>query len=363
MKRLVSLMKGKESFAIVLVMTMMSIGGATGVFANPVVALMPMGIVLAKGLGYDEVVGFGMIYLGAYAGFNVGWANIFTVGLAHQIAELPMFSGMAVRVLFHILYLSLAAFFVMKYAKMIKKDPTKSMTYDKQGTEIEKDDNLNKDEVFGIKQKMVSLVTIISFGTIIYGSLKMGWSMNDFSVVFLIMGVASGIVGGLGMNGTANSFVKGCSGMAYAALIVGMARAISVVIQNGQIMDTLIYYISKPIVEVGPIIGANLMFLANIVINFFIPSGSGQAVTVMPIMVPIADLTGITRQVATQAFQFGDGFTNSVFPTSGTLMACLGLAKLPYDRYFKWLKWFFLIQFLFSIVSITILQLIQWGPL
>ena len=131
---------------------------------------------------------------------------------------------------------------------------------------------------------------------------------------------------------------------------------------DGKIMDTLVYWLSAPISLVGPVLGANLMLFANIIINFFIPSGSGQAVTVMPIMVPIADLTGITRQVATQAFQFGDGFTNCIIPTSGTLMGCLGIAKISYEKYVGWFTKFLVVQLILSAVAITVLQIMKWGP-
>lgn len=362
LSKLITRLKGKESIAIIIVMTLMSIGGATGAFANPVVALMPIGIILAKGLGYDPVVGFGMIYLGAYAGFNTGFANVFTVGIAHEIAELPMFSGMGVRIGLHILYLALSAFFVLKYAKRIKEDPTRSISDDGVGMIDSEQVGNNVDEEFTLQHKLASLITFISIASIIYGSLKLGWGIGDYSVIFLIMGIASGIVCGLGPDRIAKAFVEGCSGMATAALVIGMARGISVVMTEGNIIDTLIHYISQPISSVGPVIGANMMYISNILINFFIPSGSGQAVTVMPIMVPIADLTGITRQVATQAFQFGDGFSNCIFPTAGTLMACLGLAKIPYEKYIKWLWKFFLIQFIIGIVSITLLQIVMWGP-
>ena len=117
-----------------------------------------------------------------------------------------------------------------------------------------------------------------------------------------------------------------------------------------------------PIAQAGPVLGANLMLAANIIINFFIPSGSGQAVTVMPIMVPLADLTGITRQVATQAFQFGDGFTNCIIPTAGVVMGCLGIANISYEKYVGWFWPFLVTQLGLAFVAITILQIMKWGP-
>ena len=362
--KVVKNLKGKELTAVAIVMTIMSIGGATGVFANPVVALIPIGLMLSKALGYDEVVGFGMIYLGAYAGFNVGWGNVFTVGIAHDIAQLPMFSGMGVRVFFHIANLILTFGFLAMYIKRIKADPTQSLTYngEKVKEEIDATKHKEEEESLSLRQSLCLVIALVSFAAIIYGSINLKWSFNEYSVVFIMMAVFSGIIGGLGVSGTAEAFVKGCGTMVYAAFVVGMARAISVVMIDGKIMDTLVYWMSAPISLVGPVLGANLMLLANIVINFFIPSGSGQAVTVMPIMVPIADLTGITRQVATQAFQFGDGFTNCIIPTSGTLMGCLGIAKISYEKYVGWFTKFLVVQLILSAVAITVLQIMKWGP-
>ncbi|MGL5512850.1 MAG: YfcC family protein, partial [Sporomusa sp.] len=325
LSKVVKNLAGKELYAVAIVMTIMSIGGATGALANPVVALIPMGVMLSRSLGYDEVVGFGMIYLGAYAGFNVGWANVFTVGLAHDIAQLPLFSGMEVRVFFHIISLILTFILVAMYCKKIKADPTKSLTYSPEKA-LEQQSaaaDTTADEQLTWRHVVCLLIVVFGFAAIVYGSIELKWGISHYSVVFLMMSVLSGLFGNLGINGTCQAFVKGCGNMVYAAFIIGMARGISVAMTDGKIIDTFVYYLSLPIAQMGPVLGANMMLLANIIINFFIPSGSGQAVTVMPIMVPLADLTGITRQVATQAFQFGDGFTNCIIPTAGTLMGCL----------------------------------------
>ncbi len=362
LSKVVKGLKGREIYAVGIVMAIMSIGGATGVFANTVVALKPIGLMLSKALGYDEVVGFGMIYLGSYAGFNVGWGNVFTVGIAHSIAELPMFSGMAVRVLFHIVNLAMSIGFVALYIKKIKADPTQSLTYSPDKIDDEDTAVHSKDEKLTTRQMICLLIAVVSFAAIIYGSINLKWGIQHYSVVFIMMAVFSGLVGGLGVTGTANAFVKGCGTMVYAGFVIGMARAISVVMTDGKIIDTIVNWLAMPIAQAGPVLGANMMLAANIIINFFIPSGSGQAVTVMPIMVPLADLTGITRQVATQAFQFGDGFTNCIIPTAGVVMGCLGIAKISYEKYVGWFWPFLATQVVLAFIAITILQIMKWGP-
>ena len=363
-QRIISRVEGKEVWAIFAVMFLMSMGGATGALANTTLALLPLGMLLARGLGFDNAVGLGMIYLGAYAGFNVGWGNVFTVGIAHGIAELPEFSGFKARVLFHAVNLMLSFWLVAKYARSIKADPYKSLCYE---------DGMSLDEIYGggdqgveierlqLKHYVCAAITVLGFGAIIYGSLSWGWGVPQYSATFIAMAILGGLCGGLGVNGTAQDFIKGCSTMVAGAFVIGIARAISVVMSDGKIIDSVVYYLSQAISSFGPVIGANVMFYANILINFFIPSGSGQAVAVMPLMVPLADLTGITRQVAVQAFQFGDGFSNCIFPTAGVLMSSLAMTKISYGRYVKWFLPVLIAQTVLATVALTVLQMMGWN--
>lgn len=367
-KRLVVKLNGKEWLAIFAVMFVMSIGGATGVFGNPTIAIIPIGMMLSRAMGYDDTLGFAMIFFGAFSGFNVGWANVVTIGIAQEIAGIPILSGFGVRVIFHIVNFALCYGFVLLYLKNIKNTPTKSLNYEPglntseymglaAGIQHEGDSKLDKGNIASI------LVMVIGFSCIIYCSIKYNWGIQDYSAVFLIMSILIGLFNGFGINGTAKEFVKGCQKMISAAFIVGIARSIAVVMTNGQIIDTVVNALVVPIDKFGPVLGANFMLLANIIINFFISSGSGQATTVMPIMTPIAQLTGVSRQIAVQAFQFGDGFTNCIIPTVGSLMGGLGLAKIPYNKYLKWFTPLLVVQLILSFMAITILQIMQWGPM
>lgn len=362
MTKVVKGLKGRELFGVFIVMGLLSMMGAIGLLASAIVALVPIGVALSKALGYDEVVGFAMFFLGVFAGFNVGWANIFTVGLAHSVAELPMFSGMEVRMLFHAVNLLLSFGFVALYCKRIKADPTQSLTYypGKVTTLAEPSDV--QTETMTNRQIASGVIALIGFSAIIFGAIKLKWGIAQFPVVFFMMSVATGLASGLGVSGTAEAFVKGCANMAFPAFIIGMARAISVVMIDGKIIDTVVYYLAIPISHMGPVLGANLMLEANNVINFFISSSTGQAVTVMPIMIPLADITGITRQIATQAFQFGGGFADCIIPTCGPLMGSLAIAGISYQKYVKWFFPFLLVQLVLAHVAITVLQIMKWGP-
>ncbi|MDR1620866.1 MAG: TIGR00366 family protein [Synergistaceae bacterium] len=362
-QRILKKVAGKENAAIFAVMLFMSIGGATGAFANTTLALLPLGLLLSRALGFDNVVGFGMIYLGAYAGFNVGWANLFTIGIAQDIAELEKFSGLYVRLLFHIVDLLLSFWWVSAYAKRIQKAPLSSLLCE-DGVELAEvygsDQNFDAYEPFTWRHKACIAIAVLSFGAIILGSIQWNWGIPAYSATFLAMAIFTGLFGGLGVSGTCTEFIKGSGTMVAGAFVIGISRAISVVMTNGKIIDSIVYYLSQPISYCGPIVGANVMFYVNVLVNFFIPSGSGQAVAVMPLMVPIADLAHITRQVAVQAFQFGDGFTNCIFPTAGVLMSSLALAKIPYPRYAKWFLPLLILQLILASVAITILQYIGW---
>jgi uncharacterized ion transporter superfamily protein YfcC len=192
-----------------------------------------------------------MIYLGSYAGFNVGWGNVFTVGIAHTVAELPMFSGFGVRVFFHIVNLLLTFGFVYLYIRKVKADPTKSLVYSAEEA-AQQANHFEEHESMDLRHMICTAIVVISFGAIIYGSLQLKWGIDHYSVVFFMMAVSCGLIGGLGMNGSAVAFVKGCGSMAYAALVIGMARAISVVMTDGKIIDTVVYYLSLPISKYGP---------------------------------------------------------------------------------------------------------------
>lgn len=352
---------------IFAVMLFMSIGGAAGVFANPLVALVPIGIILSTSLGLDKAAGMLIVYLGGYSGFNVGWANASTLGVAHPIAELPVFSGFYVRILLNVINFLLTYFFVMRYIKQIQKDPRRSLNYEP-GRNPEEFMGLQDQPVLSDYQlhprQMLSLVAMgLSVVMIIVGSIQWKWSNPQIAATFFTLCIAVGIINGLSVNELCDQFIQGCTTMLGAAFIIGFANGISIILSEGNILNTIVYAISLPMKSMGPVLGANFMYLANLFINLFIPSGSGQAAAVMPLMVPIADLAGITRQVAVQAFQFGDGFSNCIIPTAGTLMGCLGIASVPWNRYAKWFLPFLILQSIMAFAALTILQSTGWTGL
>lgn len=299
--------------------------------------------------------------------FNIGWANPSTLGVAHPIAGLPVFSGMGVRIIIHVINFIMTYVFVVMYMKKIRKDPTKSLNYEPgmsasqfMGLQEESDT-----QSLGGRMTLPQIIALFStLGTIVVvviGSVQFGWGNAQFAAVFLLVAIIIGLTGGYGIDGTTKEFIAGCSKMVNAAFIVGFANAISVVLGNGNILNTIVYYLSLPLAQVGPVLGSVLMMIINTVINLFIPSGSGQAAVVMPLMVPAADLTGITRQVAVQAYQFGAGFADCVIPTAGTLMGSLGIAGIAWNRWVKSYAPLLALQFVFATIMLIILQTIGWN--
>lgn len=349
-------LKGKEELVIILISLMLSVIGATGTFSTANIAIVPLCVAFCLKLGYDRVLAFSLAYLAVNTGFAAGWVNVFTTKIAQDIAELPTFSAMGFRVAQHVVFFGIYTIFILRYMKKLKADPSISIApFEDEDYEASQD---YVDDKFSVNQILAGIVTILGFAGLIYGATLKGLNTTEMTTVFFIMAVFGGMLGGLGINGTAKAFAEGLKGIAGGAFIVGMAKAISVVMVDGNIIDSVVFYLTMPIKSVGPVIGANIMFVFNLCFNFLISSGSGQAVAVMPIMVPIADLTHITRQMAVEAFKLGDALSNIIIPTAGAMMACLAVAKVPYTKYVKWVLPYFLVNMVAGIIFMTIGQTI-----
>ena len=356
---LISKINGKEELLLIAISIVFSLLGATGAFSNAVVATVPLGVIIAKQLGYDSLVGFAITYVATFTGFSAGWANVFTTVIAQQVAELPILSGMPVRIAEHVIFMVIFLFFLLRYARKIRKDHSQSLSEEPMGETAE---TLSSGGVVTKRHIFLCVIAAVSFIVLIVGTMEFDFSTEDMSAVFIAMAVLVGLFGGLGISGTAVSFVSGLKSVCYAALLLGMAKSISVVLTEGNIIDTIVYYMSLPISSVHSVFGAQLMYVFNFLFNFVVPSGSGQALTVMPIMVPIADLSGITRQVCVEAYRFGDGLSNLLWPTVGSMMASLGIAKVEYTKYLKWGIPLVLCHSAVGFIIITVAQMASWGP-
>lgn len=357
---LVQRMQHSGILLIPMSMILFSILGFTTGMSEETIIFVPIGIAIARALGYDTLVGTAMVSTGAASGFIGGMMNPFTVGIAQEIAEVKLFSGIGFRSVVYVIILATAITYVMRYAIKIKKDPTKSIMY---GLEQSLDKMSSKETTtfatFNVRHALVLLSLAAGIVINMYGVFKLDWFLDELAANFLIVGLLSGLIGGLGVNKTFDALVDGMKLVAFGALIVGFARAILVVLESGVIIDSIIYSLVQVISQLPQTLNAIGMFAVQIVVNFFIPSGSGQAATTMPVMVPIADLLGIERQVAVLAFQYGDAITNSIIPTSAALMGYLAVAGIPYEKWVKFI-WKLIVMWLI-IAAIALIAAVVLG--
>lgn len=353
--------RGNEFILIAVITILFALGGAVGAVANSVIAFVSIGLIISKALRLDPIIAVAITFGATFAGFNVGFINPYSVGIAHKIAELPLFSGLLFRVIVFVVIVSITIWYTWRYAKKVLKDPKNSIL----SNSFLKESDLDESELhseFTNKHKGILLFVGLAFAFMVYGTIQFKWTLDHMSAYFLGVAILVGVIGKIHYNQFIIHFMKGAEKLLYGALIVGAARAILVVLEQGQVLDTIVYALSNLFTGLSPIMATMAMFVANTIISIVVPSGSGQAVLIMPIMTPLADMLGVTRQVAVQTYLFGDGFTNSIIPTSGTLMASLAIAGIPYTKWFKWMFPLFLIWLVIAVITLIIAVSINWGP-
>lgn len=353
---LVKKLQGRESIMVAIIMTAFAICGATFGMAEESLPFVVILVTVALKMGYDPIVGVSMVVIGLYCGYSAGPLNPFNTGIAQGIAELPLFSGMGLRIVLMCGALVIAVTVTVLHGKKYKKlgiDNTKLLE------EFKAED----ERPVTATDKIILLILAATIGILIYGVVSYGWYFEEITALFFGMGLLVGLIYRKGnLNQIARDFVDGAGEMTTAAIFVGLSRAILIVMEDGMIMDTFVYWLSLPLSQLNSVFAAWGMYLSQGLINFFIPSSTGQAVVVMPILSPLSDLIGVTRQTAVLAYQCGDGFWNMITPTHSVLMASLGLAKVPFGKWFKfavkivaaWTVWVFIVL---AIATVT-----NYGP-
>jgi uncharacterized ion transporter superfamily protein YfcC len=369
--RTVRLFRGRETLIIPVVMIVFSLAGAVIGTAEETIPFVLLFVPLALALGYDSITAMGMVFVGAYAGFAAAFVNPFTLGIAQGIAELPPTSGFGYRVVVWAVVTAVAIAFVMRHALRVRRDPALSPTF--------ADDELRRaeegldasaaggawaalDAEMSGRQKAVLALFGITLVLLVVGVIRWGWYIDEIAALFLGFGIVAALVARLGGNGFVAAFVEGAAGLLGAALVVGLARGIVIVAQEGGIIDPLLHSLSLGIGAFPPVLSAQFMFLIQSVLNFLVPSGSGQAALTMPLMAPLSDLIGVTRQTAVLAYQFGDGFSNMIIPTNPVLLAALGAARISWS---VWARWILPLQLILVVLGLLLLVppvLTGWGP-
>lgn len=335
--QLVRKLKGREFLIIPIVMTFFSLFGAVFGMCEEAMPFVLIFVPLALSLGYDSFVGVSLTFLAAGVGFAGAFLNPFTLQIAQGLAGVPLVSGWEYRVIVWIVVTSATITWVMVYAARIRKAPKRSAMY--YLDEARREEILRQQTeqaAFTPRHALALLILLLGVIGMIVGVTVFGWYIVELAALFLGMGVFSGIVAGQGPNTLAKNFILGVKDMASAAMIVGFAGGIIVILEDGNIMDTILYGMARITAGMPRILSADAMYVMQMGLNFFIPSGSTKAALTMPLMGPLADLSGLTRQTAVLAYQLGDGFTNMIIPTSGVTIGTLTMAKIPYERWFRW---------------------------
>lgn len=383
-----------DNIIITLIMLMFSVFGAVFGMSEETIAFIVIVVPLAISMGYDSFVGVSMVFVAAGMGFAGAVLNPFTIGIAQGLADIPLFSGFEYRLFCWAVINAVGITYVLIYARKVKKNPKRSPVYEEDAYWRDRDEGSNSNITY-YKNKtswitfflVLAVLSILSFlepqttmeigntssklpmipvATVLLAFLSLFTLRKSvhffilnlliFTIVFLIIGVmeydwyvmeittlffAMGILSGIAMNASPNRitrlFLDGSKDILSAAMIVGLAGGILVILQDGKVIDSILYHISQSMDEMGKVASVGIMYVIQSVINIIIPSGSAKAALTMPIMAPFSDLIGISRQATVMVFQFGDGFTNMITPTSGVLLGVLGAAKIPYEKWVRWI--------------------------
>lgn len=309
-----------------------SIGAYTIGMGEEYVPLVPIIVTMSLAMRMDAIVAMGMVWVP----YGIGWAcagiNPFGVLIAQNIAQVPLTSGWALRLAMMVVFLGIAFHHIYRYALRVQADPSSSLVAHvdySQGFEAPSDLHFN------LRRSLILAVFLLGLAVFVYGVAEHHWYITELNAIFLAMGLIAALIAGMSAGETSRTFIEGAAAMTPAALLVGFARTIEVVMSDGQIIDTVIFSIAgvlEGLPSEASVIG---MLLVQTICNFFIPSGSGQAFVTMPIMSPLATLTDVPQQTAVLAYQFGDGFTNMIVPTSALVMGALALGKVPYSAWFR----------------------------
>ena len=359
--RLTKVFSNKEVLIIPAFSTIFALA-CTTMGVNTFIGFAPIAVIIARSIGYDAIVGVSMVALGGAIGFSTGTFNPFTTGVAQSLAGLPIFSGLGYRFICLVAFLIVTNIYIIWYAKKVKANPESSVVYEmeQENKKIEVSEKQH-DKIEG-KHYLVLLIVIACFVLLVYGSQNWKWKLQENAAMFIWMGVLSGFAYGFGPSKIAEEFTKGARKLVYGALMIGMANGISLILTDGKILDTTVQYLGGLLVALPSYLQAAGMFLMQLLINGLITSGSGQAAATMPIMLPVADIIGMTKQTAVLAFNFGDGLSNYILPTSSALMGFIAMVGISYSNWMKFMWRLFLIWIVVGAVLVIIANSINYGP-
>ena len=334
---LLKIFKGKSSLiTIPIFMALIGLGSSTIGMFEEWLPFIPVFAAVYTGMGYDALVGLAVVAFGAGIGYSGAMMNPFTVGVAQGIAEVTYMSGSGFRLMCHAVMWIVGSAFIMRYASKVKDDEKNSYLYGTSVQDLTKSENAADVEnlKFGIQQKLVLLDLVAAIVVVVVGVIKAGWYFSQICAIFIIMAIIAAIIMRWNLNKIGEMFAAGFTEATTAAMMIGIARGVKLVLTEGGIIDTVVNALTVPLSHLPASLSAIAMLIMQTILNFFIPSGSGQAAVSMPIMAPMADLLNLSRDVAVLAYQFGDGLSNIIWPTAFAAVVA-GLAGVPLDKWWK----------------------------
>lgn len=364
MTNVVRAMKGRELLMIPVCMIVFGMGSAFCANFEEFLAFVPLVLACCLTMGFDSLTAVGIIFCAAASGYGGAITNAFTTGIAQSIAGLPMFSGMGLRIAVFVTLLSVSIIYVTWHALRVKKNPQLSSTYDVDRLTA-KNVALNVTESVPLttRQKIVLAVFIGGIAFTVYGIIKKGYYIDELAGIFLAIGIIGGLIGGLRPGEICEHFEKGCVNMLFPCIMVGLANSVIILLEQSNMMDSIIHLLASALNGLSPMLTAFGMFVVTDLFNVLIPSGSGKAAIVMPIMVPLADMMDITRQTSVLAFQLGDAFTNVMAPTGGEILAALAMCGgVSFKKWMKYLLPLFICWCVVAFIFLAIAVYTGYGP-
>ncbi|MDX1442421.1 MAG: TIGR00366 family protein [Gammaproteobacteria bacterium] len=332
--RLLNRFGNRPAWLVAMGMLAFMAGSATIGMAEEYIPLVAILITLCVALRMDTVAAVGIMVVGYGIGYGVAMLNPFTVLVAQEVAELQPVSGWEFRAAMFIPFFLIGFHHLWSYAKKVRANPEASLVKDV--ADAQPPQATDYPDLTG-RRRSILLVTLAALVLVVWGIATYGWYFVELGAVFTALALVVALMSGMKLDDAAKIFTNGAAEMTGTALLIGFARGIALLLEDGQVLHTVVHGLSQPLTMVGAELSAVGMLFIQSVLNFFIPSGSGQAYVTMPLMAPISDIVGVSRQVAVLAYQMGDGFMNMIVPTNAVLMGILGMCGIPYDRWFKFI--------------------------
>lgn len=349
-------LKGREALLIIVISTLIAIGGTTFGLAEETIAFYPILMPVFLAAGYDAIVALGAIYIGSSIGTMCSTVNPFSAIIASDAAGLNWTTGLNGRLVMWLLGLLICLWYVIRYAERVRKDPSMSIIFD-QKKQIETmflhQDARTQDIQFTWNIRCILLVFMFSFVLMIYGVSRLDWWFIEMTTLFFVSAIVIGVIARMKEGDYVDHFIQGANDLLSVALIIGLARGITVLMDDGMISDTLLYYMTQVVHAMPKGLFINIMMLLYGALSFFIPSSSGMAVLTMPILAPLADVVGVGREHVVNAYQYGMGLMAFITPT-GLILASLTMVKVGYDKWLRWVMPLLIILTVFTMVFLTI---------